>query len=710
MELAACPGPVPGDRRWVHSHFNVGPGVARPINPNRLDTMEHLSLYRKWRPQTFTEVVGQGRVTNTLANAFTSGRLVHAYLFSGPRGTGKTSTARILAKAMNCVEGPTATPCGTCEACVSISEGTALDVIEIDAASNRKIDEIRDLLDKIPYTPTSLRSKVYIIDEVHQLTPEASSALLKTLEEPPGHVVFVLATTEPHKLLPTIISRCQKFDFSLVSAQDMAKLLGHIAQREEINIDPDAIAMVAEHAHGSVRDAVGVMDQISNLSGERITPDDLADLLGEVETGLVFDMVDLIARRDTPATLLTVGRLVDDGKDPRRFVESLISHLRSLFLVQNSANPQEIVEATEEHYTRLTEQAGVMRRHEVVRLMERLGDAHREMRWSENPRLVLECALVKITSLDADATLQGLAFRIDELERKLEALGGGGAIPSPEKRPAGRHPGTEQAAPAGGRAATSVPGSEKPSRPKSDAERILEAVKPEAERQTHTAPHAQGTSAEREKDRRAWMAVLAEIKNSGQMKLWTLLARARVISSAGGELVLGFGDDATFQMEALKEADLARVAEVWERFVGEKAKVRTTSTAGKAQPQAKPVEAPEKPRAAAKPAGPSRASDAFPAPPAQNPETGRPHVHTEPQDVSDEPKDVSDEPAEISDEPLDQAGDPPKTERTQASSATEDEGDQAEAPSGKKTPAEIAKIFKERFDGEIIEETTEGKE
>jgi len=422
--------------------------------------MEHISLYRKWRPQTFTEVVGQARVTNTLANALESGRVVHAYLFAGPRGTGKTSTARILAKAINCVEGPTATPCGVCDACVSISEGTAMDVIEIDAASNRKIDEIRDLLDKIPYMPTALRTKVYIIDEVHQLTNEASSALLKTLEEPPSHIVFVLATTEPHKLLPTIVSRCQKFDFSLVSAQDMCRLLEHIATREGIQVEGEAVAMIAEHAHGSVRDAIGVMDQIANLSGELITQEQLADMLGEVETDLVFEMVDLIADRDTPGTLTCVGNLVEDGKEPRQFVEALIGHLRSLFLVQNAANPSEIVEATDEHFARLADQAGRLKRHEVVRLMERLGEAHREMRWSESPRLVLECALVKITSLDADATLEGLAFRIDELERKLASLGGAdvkNAVAAPDSRqaigsPAPRPPGPTRRPPESGSA------------------------------------------------------------------------------------------------------------------------------------------------------------------------------------------------------------------------------------------------------------------
>ena len=349
--------------------------------------MGHISLYRKWRPQTFEEVVGQGHVTTTLGNALSSGRLVHAYLFAGPRGTGKTSTARILAKAINCLEGPTAVPCNSCEACISISEGTALDVIEIDAASNRKIDEIRDLLEKIPYTPVSLRSKVYIVDEVHQLTPEASSALLKTLEEPPGHVVFVLATTEPHKLLPTIISRCQRFDFSLVQAQDVARLLEHIASSEGIDVETEAIEMIAEHTRGSVRDAIGVIDQISSLSGERVTRARLAELLGEVETELVFLMVDMLAERDTPGALSLVGRLVDGGKDPRRFAESLITHLRNMFLIQSAANPREIVEATSDHFERLSDQSSLLSRHEVIKLIESFGAAHRDMRWSEYPRL-----------------------------------------------------------------------------------------------------------------------------------------------------------------------------------------------------------------------------------------------------------------------------------------------------------------------------------
>ncbi len=642
MELAAGAAPVHWERWWVHSHFTVR-GPAAEGRRSSGDAMEHISLYRKWRPQAFTEVVGQRHVTNTLSNALSSGRLVHAYLFAGPRGTGKTSTARILAKAINCVEGPTATPCNVCDACVSISEGTALDVIEIDAASNRKIDEIRELLEKIPYTPTALRSKVYIIDEVHQLTSEASSALLKTLEEPPGHVVFVLATTEPHKLLPTIVSRCQRFDFSLVSARDVARLLQHIAQSEGIDIEDEALDMIAENAHGSVRDAIGVMDQISNLSGERVTREELAELLGEVETDLVFSMVDMIAERDTPGALSLVGRMVEDGKDPRRFVESLLAHLRSLFLIQNASHPDEIVEATSDHFQKLSEQSDLLTRHEVIKLMERFGEAHREMRWNENPRLVLEYAIVKNTSLDADVSLEGLAFRIEELEKKLEALSSAGPAETPPGPSGGARSAKAQA-----KTEEKTAGRRKkpPRAPEEEAAPASPVPGPEPE---PALPQVGGS--QREKVRRTWMAVLAELKKMGRMKLYALLTKARVQEAGSGKLVLAFPADALFQMEVLADSaeDISAIEETWARFAEEQVKVSLVSQSGPGLPRARPAQKPTP--------GPAPDPPPVPEPPAQA-------AH-------------------------EQVVDPPK-----------------EKPSGSKKPSskEVAEMLKERFDGEIVNE------
>ena len=694
--------------------------------------MEHISLYRKWRPQTFGEVVGQKPVTNTLANALSSGRLVHAYLFSGPRGTGKTSTARILAKAINCVEGPTATPCNVCEACISISNGTALDVIEIDAASNRKIDEIRDLLDKIPYTPTSLRSKVYIIDEVHQLTPEASSALLKTLEEPPGHIIFVLATTEPHKLLPTIVSRCQKFDFSMVSAQDTAQLLEHIATREGIDVDTEAIEMIAEHAHGSVRDAIGVMDQISNLSGEQVTRAQLAELLGEVETELVFRMVDLMTERDTPGALALVGGVFEGGKDPRRFLESLISHLRNLFLIQNAANPETIVEATVDHFQRLSEQSNVISRHEVIKLIERLGDTFREMRWSENPRLILECAIVKNTSLDADVSLEGLAFRIEELERKLEAQsngapadgaghkvdtggdsggkesaiaaipaapaatrGAGGAggenVQAPAPQVAESAPGrtSEKAAPT--KETATDAGRQSPATPAEGPAAAVEGARPAGGGAVDSREAGKGSS-EREKVRRTWMALMADLKKTGQMKLYALLTKARVQGAKGGSLVLGFPEDALFQMDVLADssADIATIEETWQRFAGEQVRVKlVTASAGVRKP------------APAQPEGHARGAA----------DVADTQADTSADEKAPAASDNAEARAPEQRADVNGTGGSLATDAPEAGGSPPDNSDKAIAKKSKKANSkDIARKLKESFDGEIIEEKKEGKD
>lgn len=532
--------------------------------------MEHVSLYRKWRPQLFSQVIGQEHVTRTLSNAITNGKIVHAYLFSGPRGTGKTSTARILAKALNCASGPIAVPCGECHACTAIVQGNALDVIEVDAASNRRIDEIRDLLEKIPYPPTAFRYKVYIIDEVHQLTPEASSALLKMLEEPPSHVVFILATTEPHKLLPTIISRCQRFDFSLVGPEEIKSHLVRIAQEEGIGIEEDALSLIAEHGRGSVRDAMSILDQVSSVAEGIITERQVAEILGEVEADFVIEMLDLLAEKDTAGALELLGQLLDSGKEPRRLIEAIISYLRQIFLIQNAKRPEDIVEVTRQHMEKLEEKAREFRPYEVIRLVERLGGCYREMRQSENPRLVFEVGIVKSTNLSSDLSLEGLSYRLDELERKLSSLESGevllAAHDSKVQRKAARRKGA------------------KPSEERGAAERNADAITESAGAAAEGSRELKRDSREEEarkeipageeagaSPRKAWAALLSELKRERKMKTYALLTRGRAKRVEGDRLELEFPPAASFEVEILSGSDeLGTIEERLSQLVGRK--------------------------------------------------------------------------------------------------------------------------------------------
>ncbi|MBN1290017.1 MAG: DNA polymerase III subunit gamma/tau [Actinobacteria bacterium] len=631
--------------------------------------MSGISLYRKWRPQKFEDVVGQKRVTETLANALSSGRLVHAYLFTGPRGTGKTSTARILAKAINCEKGPTATPCNVCEACVSISEGKALDVEEIDAASNRKIDEIRGLLEKIPYLPASMRSKVYIIDEVHQLTSEASSALLKTLEEPPGHIVFVLATTEPHKLLPTIVSRCQRFDFSLVDTEVISELLRSIAESENIDISADAVSMIAEQSQGSVRDAIGVIDQIANITDEKISTRQVAELLGDVEPEMVFEMIDIIADRDTPEALLMVARMMESGKDPRRFAEALISQLRNLFLIQNAKGADEIVRVTADHFKRLGQQAEKIRKPDILKLIERLGDVHREMRWSENPRLDLECALVKSLRMETDISIEGLVYRIEELEEKLKSSkgkdsrepgtegGDSGARPASGKKDPAIEPGELGRAAGRQGALKSAKGKGPASAKKDDKDGSPASGAREARKETIEAVVGAGEDTDafdRNKAKRAWMAVLSDMKNRGEMSLYALLTKAKIQDFRDGRLSISFPEEAAFQAAAFEKDDnISKVEGAWRALVGEKVSINVVSR-----------------------------------------ESFRPRKkEASPFEMRREQTDVDIE----------------RNDRNPVSTGEEEQGAKEKEPDGG-DPGAIARLLKESFDGEIIELSEEGTE
>jgi DNA polymerase-3 subunit gamma/tau len=365
--------------------------------------MPYLSLYRKYRPRNFAEIVGQRHVTQTLANAVKANRIAHAYLFCGPRGTGKTSTARVLAMALNCEQGPTAEPCGDCEECQRIAAGNALDVIEIDAASNRGIDEIRELRERVGLAPAGARMKVYIIDEVHMLTGEAFNAFLKTLEEPPAHVVFVLATTEPHRVLPTILSRCQRFDFHRIGLGDLQSAIVSIASKEDLDIDEKAVAMLANAADGSFRDALTLLDQAIAYAEEKITPETVTEILGGIDFDLLADFADVLIRDDVSDALLFVERVVAEGKDLRQLIAGLTAHYRNLLLLSLGRRGQEAVALPQESTERAMQQAKVLSQSETLRTLDLLAETDRELRFTSQPRLLVELAAVRICRASAPA-------------------------------------------------------------------------------------------------------------------------------------------------------------------------------------------------------------------------------------------------------------------------------------------------------------------
>ncbi|HZS31237.1 MAG TPA: DNA polymerase III subunit gamma/tau [Gaiellaceae bacterium] len=381
------------------------------------------ALYRKYRPQSFAEVVGQEAVVRTLSNAITSDALRQAYLFAGPRGTGKTSMARILAKCLNCAQGPTTTPDGTCHTCAAIAAGTSLDVVEMDAASQRGIDDIREIRDRVVLQPVEGRYKVYILDEAHQLTDAAWNALLKLIEEPPPHLVFVFCTTDLSKVLPTVRSRCQTFVFQRPRLQDLVTVLRHVADAEGVDVPDQALALVARGARGAYRDAVSTLDQLASSTGSTITVQAVLELLGTVEEEALFTLCNLVIDRDTAGALTFVEELSERGHDLGRLVLDLIEHLRQLMLVQHLGEVPEALPVTEETRERLLGQAAQMGEAAVLRLIDLLAVAVDDMRQGGDPRLPLELALVKVTRPAADLSRESVAFRLERLEQ------GAGAVP-----------------------------------------------------------------------------------------------------------------------------------------------------------------------------------------------------------------------------------------------------------------------------------------
>lgn len=376
--------------------------------------MSYLVLARKWRPKGFEDLVGQGPIMRILANALTQGKIAHAYIFSGPRGVGKTSSARILAKALNCVEGPTPTPCGVCNSCVSIADGSSVDVIEIDGASNNSVDDIRDLRERVKYAPSSGKYKIYIIDEVHMLSGSAFNALLKTLEEPPPHVIFVLATTEMKKIPATVLSRCQHMPFRRISTNEIRARLQHIADTEGITIAAAALGLVARAADGSMRDSLTILDQLSSFTSG-ITEEDVKNLLGITDFGLLAATARALLAGDRVAILDTINSLTEQGADIRTFTRELVQFFRDLLVASVIKKPEEVLDLSEDELATVREITATAGEDQMTLMLSEMMKADADVRYASSPRLALEMALLKASFLSSLRPVKEIIERLGGL-------------------------------------------------------------------------------------------------------------------------------------------------------------------------------------------------------------------------------------------------------------------------------------------------------
>ncbi len=364
---------------------------------------EYLPLFRKYRPQSFKDVIGQDFTVKALSNAIKLNKIANAYLFCGPRGTGKTSSARIFAKSLNCINGPTVEPCQKCQSCLDVTNASGLDVIEIDAATNRGIDDAKELINKVQYAPMNGKYKIFIIDEVHMLSKEAFNALLKTFEEPPKNVIFILATTEPHKVIETIVSRCQRFDFRRITIDDIVKRLREISDIEKINITDDALYSIAKNVSGGMRDSLALLDQASILGIEKqITKETIEDLIGKLTFDVLFNLTDTILKGDIETSIKEVEKIYEKGSDPRNFVENYIEFLRNIILILSSKNEDEVSNLTlisKENIQKIKENA-LFEQKKLIKILDKVIDFYKEIKTATNPYIWAELMIINISNID----------------------------------------------------------------------------------------------------------------------------------------------------------------------------------------------------------------------------------------------------------------------------------------------------------------------
>ncbi|MGZ4243826.1 MAG: DNA polymerase III subunit gamma/tau [Solirubrobacteraceae bacterium] len=526
------------------------------------------SLYRRHRPRTFADMVGQEQVVRTLSNAITRGKVHHAYLFVGSRGTGKTSTAKILAASLNCEQGPTVTPCGVCESCVSIANATSMDVIEMDAASNNSVDDIRDLRERVAYAPLSGRHKVYILDEAHMLSPQAWNAFLKTLEEPPPRTIFVLATTEAQKVLPTVVDRCHRFDFGRPTVEQVAKVVSRVAATEQIDIAPAAVALIARHATGSFRDALGTLEQLLTYAGDdEISSADVLAVLGVADAEQLFEAIDAVVAHDPAAALRAAAKLTAAGRDPGQILRDLEMHGRELLAVKMLEEVPEELRVTPERDERLLTQAQELAGTDIVRLLDLVSAALEATANGAQARIQLELVLVKATAPEVDPSAAALLARIERLEAALA-----GERPAPRPSPAPAHP----KANGGASAAVTEPAPAPPVSTTPPAPAPASDPEPPAPDPAAPDPPAPVTAAARAADgppelatvAACWPAVIDLVRKDNQM-LAALLADARPVALQDQDVTVAFPAGKAFLKRKAEQDDYRRAtAEALRSVIG----------------------------------------------------------------------------------------------------------------------------------------------
>ncbi|WP_066503907.1 DNA polymerase III subunit gamma/tau [Abyssisolibacter fermentans] len=381
--------------------------------------MSYKALYRQFRPKDFNGILGQSHIVTILKNQIIKDNTAHAYLFSGTRGTGKTSTAKIFSRAVNCPDSVDGNPCNKCKTCLSLLNGTNLDVVEMDAASNNSVDDIRDLKEKVKYPPSNGKYKVYIIDEVHMLSKGAFNALLKTLEEPPEYLIFILATTEPQKLPATILSRCQRYDFKRINTNDIVKNMNDICQKLNCDVEQKALNLIARNCDGAMRDALSILDQCISLTGEKLTYDYVLSIMGAVNNDAVFEISDSIISQDLYSTLKNINNIINDGKDIGQFIKDLIMHFRNILICKAVDNPSDIIDLSIDNQQRIKQQCSNISVGSIERIINLLSEAEVRIKKTTQPRVILEVTIIKILNPEADNSFEGIISRIDKIEKTM---------------------------------------------------------------------------------------------------------------------------------------------------------------------------------------------------------------------------------------------------------------------------------------------------